>query len=321
MKSNCQYKISIILPVYNVENYIEACFNSIISQTITQGIECVIVDDCGKDHSIEIVEKLVASYEGDIHFKIVHHVSNKGLSAARNTGIKEAKGEYLYFLDSDDEIIPETLEKMYALVEQHPNVDLVQGGFFRKQEEAGKPTIYKIPQYTDNQLFIKYTLLTFDGDLLKGPNRLIRKEMCVNNDIWFKEGIIHEDNYWTFFLAKYVKTMCFCNMRTYFQRVNPTSITHNTNVEKEYSSYRAILEGFTSNIDNFLVGRQKELILETLITVLRKRYYSFEEQKQYLIDVVASKNTWLENLLLKIYLKTENSKILHLLVRIYKRND
>ena len=321
MKSNCQYKISIILPVYNVENYIEACFNSIISQTITQGIECVIVDDCGKDHSIEIVEKLVASYEGDIHFKIVHHTSNRGLSVARNTGIKEAKGEYLYFLDSDDEIIPETLEKMYALVEQHPNVDLVQGGFFEKWDYAGKATPYSIPEYTEDLRLIKNTFLTFDGDLIKAQSRLVNRKFFVENELWFREGIIHEDNYWTFFLAKKVKTMAFCNKRTYYHRMNITSITHKINNEKEYNSFKTIIEDACANIDPFLVGRQKELILETLITVLNKKCYSSEEQKQCLIDVVASKNTWLENLLLKIYLKTESSKVLHILVRIYKRND
>lgn len=307
-------KASIIIPVYKVEEYLNDCLQSVLTQTF-QNYEVILVDDGSPDNCPKLCDEWTVK---DKRIKVVHR-PNGGLSAARNTGIKEARGEYLYFLDSDDELTPDALEQMYALVERYPNIDLVQGGFFERWEDANKATPYSIPEYTEDRRLIKNTLLTFDGDLIKAQSRLVNRKFFIENELWFKEGIIHEDNYWTFFLAKKVKTMCFCNKRTYYHRMNPTSITHKINNEKEYQSFKTIIEDACANIDPFLVGRQKELILETLIAALNKRCYSSEEQKQHLIEIVASKNNWLENLLLKMYLKTENSKILHLLVRVYKR--
>ena len=312
--SNKICKISIIIPIYKVEEYLGNCLKSVLAQTF-QDFEVILVDDGSPDNCPRMCDEWA---EKDERIKVVHR-PNGGLSAARNSGIKEAMGEYLYFLDSDDELTPDALEHMYVLVELHPNVDLVQGGFFERWEDAGKETPYSFPEYTENRRQIKNILLTFDGDLIKAQSRLVNRKFFIDNELWFKEGIIHEDNYWTFFLAKHVRTMGFCNKRTYYYRMNPTSITHKINCDKEYRSFKAIIEDACANIDPFLVGRQKELILETLITVLNRKCFSSKEQKQHLIYVVASKNNWLENLLLKIYLKTDNSIILHLLVRIYKR--
>ena len=78
-------KISIIVPVYNVEQYIKECFDSIAAQTYKGDIECIFVDDCGQDKSVEILEKMIADYQGGISFSIIHHEHNKGLSGARNT--------------------------------------------------------------------------------------------------------------------------------------------------------------------------------------------------------------------------------------------
>lgn len=88
---------SIIIPVYQVEQYIQKCLLSVVSQSYTKGIECILVNDCTKDQSIEIAKNLIENYDGNIDFKIYEHSVNGGLSAARNTGILEAKGDYLYF--------------------------------------------------------------------------------------------------------------------------------------------------------------------------------------------------------------------------------
>lgn len=120
-------KISIIVPVFNVEQYIKECFDSIAAQTYKGDIECIFVDDCGQDDSVAILEQLITEYHGPIQFSIVHHEHNKGLSGARNTGIRQAKGDYLYFLDSDDTITPDCIEKLGMLAEKYPGVEMVQG--------------------------------------------------------------------------------------------------------------------------------------------------------------------------------------------------
>lgn len=117
--------ISIIIPVYNVEEYIAECLQSVMQQTYTGKMECIIVDDCGTDRSIEIAEKAIEGYivasrkskiENPISFHILHHTHNRGLSAARNTGLEASSGEYVYFLDSDDFIDPGTIESLYNAI-------------------------------------------------------------------------------------------------------------------------------------------------------------------------------------------------------------
>lgn len=309
-------KISLIIPVYKVEEYLADCLMSVLNQTF-QDYEVILIDDGSPDCCPQLCDEWA---EKDSRISVIHR-ENGGLSAARNSGVKAAKGDYLYFLDSDDELTPDALEVMYRLIEAHPSVDLVQGGFFMRREDAGNPTPYNLPEYTENVRLIKNTLLTFDGDLIKAQSRLVRRDFFIENDLWFKEGIIHEDNYWTFFLAKCVKTMCFCNKRTYYHRMNPDSITHVINVKKEYNAFKVILEYFCSNIDNVLLGRQKENILETLIVALNKGCISTNEERQYLINLVKRKNNIWENILLYLYLKTKNSQILHMLIRLYKIRD
>lgn len=311
---NIMSSVSVIIPVYRVEVYLADCVKSVLNQTF-HDYEVILVDDGSPDHCPQLCDEWA---EKDSRISVIHR-ENGGLSAARNTGVKAAKGDYLYFLDSDDELTPDALEVMYKQIETHPQVDLVQGGFFEKKEDAGKSTPYNLPEYTEDAKLIKNTLLTFDGDLIKAQSRLVRRDFFIENELWFKEGIIHEDNYWTFFLAKCVKTMCFCNKRTYYHRMNPDSITHAINVKKEYNAFKVILEDFCNNIDDFLVGRQKELILETLVVALNKGCISTKEERRYLIELVKSKNNFIENILLKLYLRTYYPKVLHLLVRIYKR--
>ena len=111
--------ISIIIPIYNVEKYVAECLNSVISQTYDHSkIECIIVNDCTPDKSMDIVNKIIGKYSGEMTFITHRHKENKGLSSARNTGISIATGEFLYFLDSDDYIYPNSIELLMEGVEK-----------------------------------------------------------------------------------------------------------------------------------------------------------------------------------------------------------
>ena len=90
--------ISIIIPVYNVEEYIERCILSVCKQSMNNiSVECILVNDNSPDKSIDKAKSLIESYSGEIMFKIVTHDQNQGLSSARNTGMKNATGKYLFF--------------------------------------------------------------------------------------------------------------------------------------------------------------------------------------------------------------------------------
>ena len=317
--------VSLIIPVYNVESYILLCLHSVASQTFQDGVECILVDDCGSDNSVELARKFCDEYKGNIQFKIVKREKNGGLSAARNTGIENATGQYLYFLDSDDEITPNCLSIMYSKIEKYGDVDLVQGSFYETEQEYRTLSNYNLPEHTSDRKVIKNFLLTYAGDVVGAQSRLIRRDFLIKHNLFFKDGIIHEDNYWTFFLAKYVTSMCFCPERTYYHRYNPTSITGNVNIEKETIAYKTIIEVFCSNIDPLLAGRQKELILETLLTVLNGHFYRTKEEKKFLIMLFVKQNNGIERRLLYVFLYIKDgflkTKILHLLIRLYKLND
>ena len=103
--------VSFIIPIYNVEQYVLRCFMSLLAQeTAEANIECVVVDDCSPDNSMNIVNQIVSDYEGNIQFEVLTHDKNRGLSAARNTGLKHAAGDYIYFVDSDDYLMPNSLQ-------------------------------------------------------------------------------------------------------------------------------------------------------------------------------------------------------------------
>ena len=261
-------KISIIIPVYNVEQYIEECLQSVANQTMREGIECIIVDDCGSDNSVAIAKRFVDGYKGDIRFTFIQREKNGGLSAARNTGIEAATGEYIYFLDSDDLIVPECIKTLYSIAIAN-NADVVQAAYITVSQHLENAMSIKHPAFTDDRKYIKRTFLDYDRNPVMAQNRLIRRHLITDNALWFKEGIIHEDNYWTFFLAKHVRRMAFCPEKLYFYRETPGSITKSKNTEKEVLAFKTMVRDFTANIDDFERGAQKRYIFLHILSLDR----------------------------------------------------
>lgn len=318
-------KISIIVPMYQVEQYLAICLKSITDQTMTDGVECILVDDCGSDRSLFIAKDFIEHYQGNVLFRIVEREKNGGLSAARNSGIDVASGEYVYFLDSDDEITPNCLEIMWSLVEKYGKVNLVQGAFFEDEKYANSISNIKFPEFCTCQAEIKTFLLQYLGDIVGAQSRLINLSFLKEHHLYFEEGIIHEDNLWTFFLSKYVRTMAYCDVCTYYHRYNPNSITGNVNVIKETIAYKHIIQTCSRSIDPFLIGIQKEWLLNNLITVINSKYYVKDADLKEMLSNFKSTCSFTEKLLLRLYLMLSNSalknKMLHLLIRKFKYRD
>ena len=308
-------KCSIIIPVYNAEQFIENCLHSVVAQTMTEGVECILVDDCGTDCSIEIAEKFIKENPNcGISFKILHQKHNQGPSAARNAGIREANGEYIFFLDSDDSITPECLSLLYSLAKEH-DADYVQGTY----ENAARQVI---PNCLKDKKSIKRLLLNHNKIPFTPHNRLIRRQMILDNKLFFDERIkVREDFLWMTFVAKHVNSFAYCDKVTYHRGVNEDSLTHNVNREREILGYRVLIETMVANYDSFQLGCQKELALEALLMDLQAGYYHNIEERERLIDCIKKENTFLENILLFIFLKTKSSKVLHALIRLYKLGD
>ena len=107
-------KVSVIIPVYNVEKYLEECLDSVVNQTLKE-IEIICINDGSIDNSVKILEKYRDKYS---NIKVINQ-KNLGVGRARNVGVKLAKGEYIFFLDSDDYIEVDALEKCYIEAKQH----------------------------------------------------------------------------------------------------------------------------------------------------------------------------------------------------------
>ena len=198
-------------------------------QTYAEPMECLIVDDCGTDESIPIAECMIAEYEGPIRFEILHHDHNRGLSAARNTGMEKAVGDYIYFIDSDDEITEDCLEKMMAVAEAHPEVELVQGSYVRTRN--GKDTIgpneIRIMHACSNDE-VRICFYQYKQVFVEAWNKLMKRSLVRNNHLIFTEGLLYEDGPWTYYLLKCVKDAWFLSDITYLYKIRPNSIVTGT---------------------------------------------------------------------------------------------
>lgn len=314
-------RVSIIIPVYNVEKYIVECLQSVANQTDADKIECIVVDDCGSDNSFAVAREWVSRYnsevkEKSVNFKLVQREKNGGLSAARNTGIEASEGKYLFFLDSDDTIKPNCIELMCSLVKKYGGVDIVQGCYDSKSKML-TDFIYTMPEFSNDRRFIKRMILDYDKFPVMAQNRLVRRSFITENNLYFKEGIIHEDNYWSFFISKYIRSLAICSIPTYYYRPNPNGIMAQKERNQETKAFTTFIRDFSANIDSLAEGAQKRLILYNLITLLDNQYYADEEERIELIDLFADKNNYIERLLIRLFLITKNNKVLHLLERAY----
>lgn len=260
--------VSIIVPVYNVENYIKDCFQSIVNQTYSGPMECLFIDDCGKDKSIEVLKGLMTEYDCPINMRLLHHDKNSGLSAARNTGIKNAKGDYLYFLDSDDLIYPTTIDCLVSAANDDIDVDIVLGGYNVND-----------PNHPINQYRYKYELYqnqpsiakAFLGDVLycMVPNKLVRRDFIIRNQLFFKEGIIHEDNLWSFQSFHLAKKVVTVPEQTYYYLIHPGSIMTSRNREIQLKSAKCICDEVAKDVKNHrytLVDSDSQDYLDNLMT-------------------------------------------------------
>ena len=229
--------VTVIVPFYNVEPYIADCLQSVMRQTYRGPLECILVDDCGSDSSVEIAAQMIAAYEGPIEFKILHHENNRGLSAARNTGLDAANGEYVCFLDSDDWISDDCIEKL-ANPLQEEKFDIVVGDY----EAVGCFPGCKLT-LGEGRYFTKPFDSTFcnQGVYVMAWNKLYSKHFLDRNKLRFEEGRIHEDEIWVFELSCVDKSFFVVKSVTYFYRIRENSITHQTDTYKKLDGRLGVL--------------------------------------------------------------------------------
>lgn len=222
------FKISIIIPVYNVASYIEACLESAINQTY-KNIEILIIDDCGHDNSMAIVEDFANRHQNK-SIRIIHHSKNLGLSNARNTGIKESDGDYLYFLDSDDFIASNCIESFVQILEKYSETDIIFGSSVFYPDQWANYCIDvkndQIPLHSNDKVMINNLFFTKEVLPITATNKLISKKYLLKNNLFFKSGLIYEDNLWYYLIGQTCNHIAFNKTDTYYYRNNSSGLSH-----------------------------------------------------------------------------------------------
>lgn len=236
-------KISIIIPIYNVEPYIARCLQSVMDQTYGGPVECLLVDDCGNDKSVALAEEMISQYRGQIDFKMLHHDHNRGLSAARNTGTDAATGDYVYYLDSDDAMTPDCLALMAAEIEKYPNVEMVVGAHRGIYEDASNNYLTRMtPCYVDNNEWIRFQYFKEQSGLTTVAwNKLMCLDFLNSNSLRFKEGVVHEDEHWSFYVYRKLNKLAIIEDVTYLHYRLPNTIMSNCTKQSRANNIYSIL--------------------------------------------------------------------------------
>lgn len=262
--------LSIIVPVYNVEKYISTCIDSITSQILPR-IEIVMINDGSKDGSLAICEEYANRYS---FIKLITQ-ENKGLSEARNTGIRNAEGKYLLFLDSDDYLVEGTLSILIASINKE-ECDFFMGrcvSFYGNYENK------KLEQVDYNQ--IKYStpieclecLNSIDDFWFAAWLVIIRRDFLLKNNLYFKSGILHEDELWVPSVFVKACSMSLLNVGFYGYRTNrPDSIVSAPNIKREFDKLTIIeefnrLKAERKEADKLLSSRQAALVFGIIISL------------------------------------------------------
>jgi len=225
-------KVSIIIPVYNVETYLVECLHSVVTQTF-HDMEIILVDDGSTDRSPEIMKTFA---EKDERIKIITQL-NGGVSAARNTGLCAASGEYILFIDSDDFILPNSVETLYRKAYETGS-DLLLGNTLESKPEDKRQFVdFRRNDELNSQVGISgeecyIKLMEFDNAF---PPLVIlyfmKRELIIKNNLFFKEGIIHEDELWCIKAMLNATRVTLIDFNFYYYRQREGSLMNSDNIE------------------------------------------------------------------------------------------
>lgn len=284
IKNIDEMKISIIIPVYNVEKYLRECLDSVLNQTLTD-IEIICINDGSTDNSLQILEEYAAK---DERIKIINQ-ENKGLACARNTGINNATGKYIFFLDSDDYLLPNVISELYDNA-QNFDVDILMSKCkaFADNDSANAYTFKRVSElnkYLDyKEAFnVQVTKENFINVINNYPcvscGSLYKLDFLNKNNIRFiDKKVIHEDN--GFFLKTFAMKpkVSFLNIDSIMYRIRSKSISYesqkNENRNMQNEQCKIIIEDAIQYIKEYSKSDSKKIIAEIKISNPYNTYFN-----------------------------------------------
>ena len=225
-------KVSVIVPVYNVELYLEACLESIIGQTF-KDIEIILVNDGSTDGSLGIMTSYASK---DSRIRVLNQ-ANRGVSVARNTGLEHASGEYILFVDSDDTILPNAIEALYRKAGE-TGADLVIGNALFCYPDGNRFGFHFFSRgatLNNGSLRSGEAAYTELMEANKFPPLIwlyfIRREIIIDHRLYFQPGIIHEDELWCVKAMLNAQKVLLLDFNYYLYRQREGSIMRSDNYD------------------------------------------------------------------------------------------
>lgn len=282
---------SAIVPVYNVDFYLEKCIESILNQS-EKDYEIILIDDGSKDRSGIICDEYGKKYN---QVKVFHK-KNEGLSCARNDGIRKANGEYILFIDGDDWIDKDSLRAFRSIIERnHP--DVIETILV---EEYDGETVVKDSRFTEylqmgfsRERAIEW-ILNISSDTWPAPKRICRRKFIIDNNLFFADGRLQEDVDWTARLCCSAKTFCGYDRPWYHYRMKRQGSISNS-INAKYIT--DIIE--MASIDRAIYDSTKPYTIKAFLRIMCSVYMSInlikycndDERKK--VSICIKENMWI----------------------------
>ena len=236
--------ISVVIPTYNIENYIDQTLNSILNQTF-KDYEVIVIDDCSTDKTVDVVKTFLPRFDGKLQIHRLKKNSSEDDSAPRNFGLGYSRGKYIFFLDGDDLITPDAFEKLYNAAEKF-QADMVSTTRFYRFKDRGvipeqnelilsdsKPNGIKEPTIVEDgvlkraQMYVKEMIYEYIW------NKLIRRDFLIEHDITFPKMLLREDSVFSFECYCLSKCVLIPDVLNLYRRTRIGSVTNSANSTAE----------------------------------------------------------------------------------------
>ena len=278
--------ISIIVPVYNVEKYLDKCINSLINQSY-KNLEIILIDDGSNDNSREICDEYALE---DNRIKVIHK-ENEGLSATRNLGIDISKGDYIIFIDSDDWVNKDIISKLLNLIKKY-NSDIAVCDYSLAYDENEHIEKEKIYEKNFSSIDALKDLYERTGGVIKSISCCKLYKRKLFKDIVFPVGKIHEDEFVTYKLLYKAKRISYINEKLYYYRQRANSIMHSKVDEKCLDALQAFEERLNFIKNNIEDEEVYNLTAKAYYVLILNRYYiltKYCEYKEKYLDYLRKK--------------------------------
>lgn len=257
--------MSIIIPIYNVELYLEQCLHSVLVDNMANNIEVICVNDGSTDNSLRICEKYALIYN---NLKLITQ-TNAGLSAARNTGLKNASGEYVCFLDSDDYLLPNVLKAVKEQVINQMEVDVICCNALANGIELSFPTDFSFINGNGIQFCEYFYSKKHFAYPTEAWHYICRRQFLIKNQIQFKHGFLHEDEDFTPRILLAAQSVTIFSSPILFYRVKRVGAISATIKEKNFYDILQIVKDLCTyykknSAPDLFYEMQYNLLLSTL---------------------------------------------------------